>query len=32
MKYIYGLKQIMHFLANIDTFQYFLSADIKQTN
>ncbi|WEK82173.1 MAG: hypothetical protein PR2021_0990 [Candidatus Phytoplasma pruni] len=32
MKYIYGLKQIMHFLANIDTFHILLSANIKQTN
>ncbi|MGE9276369.1 MAG: hypothetical protein ACQKHC_00485 [Candidatus Phytoplasma pruni] len=32
MKYIYGLKQIIHFLANIDTFHILLSANIKQTN
>ncbi|WP_017193065.1 hypothetical protein [Italian clover phyllody phytoplasma] len=32
MKYIYGLKQIMHFLANIDTFHILVSANIKQTN
>ncbi|WEK82306.1 MAG: hypothetical protein PR2021_2340 [Candidatus Phytoplasma pruni] len=32
MKYIYGLKPIMHFLAKIDTFHILLSANIKQTN
>ncbi|XXP77185.1 MAG: hypothetical protein AB3N34_02995 [Lettuce witches'-broom phytoplasma] len=32
MKYIYGLKKIIHFLANIDTFHILLSSTIKQTN
>ncbi|XXP77570.1 MAG: hypothetical protein AB3N34_01395 [Lettuce witches'-broom phytoplasma] len=32
MKYIYGLKKIIYFLANIDTFHILLSSHIKQTN